>query len=210
MNLQQPIVSVICPTTHDRVAFNRRIHQLYLKQDYPYKHLLFDYEDGTVGAKRNRLCDRAIGDVIISLDSDDLYKPDWITRSVASLVDNEADITGLSNLYFCEVTNDFATWEYSYINPLNPYVAGATMCYWKNIWKSNPFKEINIGEDNLFLFESKQKLKIVPHDYKDGFLATLHPGNTYIKPVANCINYRRLSEEEERKIRSSWRDLVAI
>lgn len=189
-----PIVTVICPTTRDRKVFNDRIFDNFLKQDYPSKIFLYDFDEGTIGEKRNRLCEKAVGDIIVHMDSDDMYASNWITQSVVELMKNEADIVGLASMYFYK-PDDKSVWLYTYGNATRPWIAGATMCYWRNLWKNNPFQPLDKNEDGMFLLTAPAT-KILAHGYIDGFVATVHEGNTCKKTLEN-IRYRRLSEEEE-------------
>lgn len=192
-----PIVTVVCPTTEDRKEFNERIYANFLAQDYPHKQFMFDKGDGTIGAKLNRMCEKAMGDVIVRFDSDDVYSSNWLTQSVYTLITEEADVVGLSKIYFFDPEQK-AVWLYTYPNAegIRPWMGGATLCFWKNLWRNNPFQDININEEGVFLFGSPAGTKFIAHNYTEGFVATIHPGNTSKKIVENA-RYRRLTEEEE-------------
>lgn len=86
------LVSVICPTTHDRN--NELIKEIFEAQDYPNKELIFDYNEGSIGLKRNRCIDVSSGEIILHFDSDDWYAPDYITKSVNHLIESKAQIMG--------------------------------------------------------------------------------------------------------------------
>ena len=190
-----PIVTVICPTTQDRKDFNERIYKNFMAQDYPTKQFLWDYGDGTVGEKLNRLCSIAAGDVIVRMDSDDQYASNWLTQSVYELLKSEADVVGMSQIYFFDPTSK-AVWIYTHNNPFRPWIAGATMCFWKNFWRTNQFAAININEDGLFLHNASPENRVHVHNYIEGFVATVHDGNTS-KKITDNITYRRLTGEEE-------------
>ncbi len=210
MSTFTPIVSVICPTTPDRAHLLPRMQYMFTAQDYQLKQLIIDDGEGSIGTKLNRLIDKSLGDVIVRCDSDDMYRPDWISKSVKHLMDSEADVTGLDNFYMANIENDWECYEYAYKVKVQPYVSGATMCFWKNVWRKTPFDDMSIGEDNKFLFGRNDAIKIVPHGYKDGFLATIHKNNTCPRPVHNAMNYRRLGIEEECIIRNRWDRFAAI
>lgn len=195
-----PKISVIIPTTHNRKPFNERILNMYIQQDYINKELLWDYEEGTIGEKRNRLCARATGEVIIHMDSDDSYRPDWITKSVEALISSDADIVGLERFHMIR-ESDQAIWKFYYPGPT--YLSGATMVYHKKYWEAEPFQNIMSPEDIYFLLVRKVKPKIFPHDYIDGFMATIHEGNTCRKTLDNPV-YTRLSVEDEESVLSKW------
>lgn len=168
-----PTVTIITPTTHDRERYNERIKSIAQYQDYQniIEHL-FDYSPYTIGDKRNNLCEHATGDIIVHFDSDDYYAPDWISKSVQHLLSQNADITGLSSIYFYRYNTH--VWEWRNISK-QPILAGATFCYWRKIWQRNPFKSVNSGEDTKFCTNAG---RISPHDYNTGFLATIHGNNT--------------------------------
>ncbi len=195
-----PKVSVIIPTTHNRKAFNERILNMYIQQDYVNKEILWDYDEGTIGEKRNRLCARAIGEVIVSFDSDDFYRPDWITKSVQALLNSNADITGLEKFYMIR-EEDQAIWRYHYQG--RQYISGATMCYRKKYWEAEPFPNIQSPEDIHFLLVRKVPPIIHVHDYIEGFMASIHDNNTCKRRVGS-VEYTRLSVEEEQGVLDSW------
>ena len=199
-----PLVSVIIPTTPDRAEYNQSILNQYLAQDYPNKEVLIDDKEGTVGAKRNRLCEQAKGEIILHMDSDDWYKPTWISESVDALQRSGAHITGLSTLYFFDKAND-AMFKYDYGEYGPCWVAGATMCYWKSFWEQNKFVEINVGEDNSFVWGYGGALtpKVHSHTYIDGFLSLLHKGNTSPKHTDNS-RWKVLEELKKENIKEWW------
>ncbi len=199
--MQQPVVSVIVPTTHDRYAFNQQILQDYLHQNYQSKFITFDFNEGMVGEKRNRLCKAAKGDIIIHFDSDDRYAPDWISRSVEVLIKSESDIVGLSafNLYDKEKNT---AWSYDYGKWNLQWVCGASMCYWKSFWEKNNFQDIQIGEDNIFAWgKIDAKPKVLAHNYKDGFLASIHDKNTSPRKLSDISRYAQHTEEEKERLK---------
>lgn len=194
-----PLVTVVIPTTHDRKRYNEAILNNYIQQDYKKKEVLFDFEDGNVGAKLNRMIRRANGDVILRMDSDDKYMPDWISRQVKALMDSGADMTGLSDLYFY---NEIAKegYEYTYPKGWAPWIAGATMCFRKELWQQKGFDDIKQGEDGNFCWHRAPLPSIFVHDYKEGMVASIHEGNTSVRAL-HAQEYRRLEEIEEQEIR---------
>jgi len=167
-------VSVIVPTTIDRAAMNGRICGIYDSQDYNHKQLILDTSSGSIGDKRNRLCGECNGDIIIHMDSDDIYTPDWISKSVAALIESKADIVGLSSCYFHKTdTNQIFSFDRQENTQL--YMPEATLCYWRKTWERNPFPDTSAGEGLAFLANGG---RLYAHGYKDGFLATIHGANT--------------------------------
>lgn len=177
--MSKPLVSIICPTTHDRAHFNGRILEMFRQQDYPNKEILFSYADGNVGHKRNLLCAAASGEIIVHFDSDDWYASNWVTEAVTSLLNSEADIVGLSSAIFEQ--EDGQQWRYDY--PEHSNIHGGTMCYRKSFWEAHKFDNMQVGEDSRFA----GKGRLFSHGYVDGFIATIHSGNTSPK---NCSGDR--------------------
>jgi glycosyltransferase involved in cell wall biosynthesis len=181
-------VSVIMPSCRPEMV--KEAIRGFIGQDYAEKELIIIDESttskayiagsiintigaagATIGAKRNIGCSNATGDVFLHMDDDDFYRPDWISRSVDHLLTSGANLTGLSRAYF---TDELNAWEYIY-KGTQPYVCGATMCYHRVIWERNPFKEIQTGEDLHFCAGAG---RIIPHAYKEGFVARIHGYNT--------------------------------
>ena len=52
-------------------------------------------------------------------------------------------------------------WEYVYEAESQPWVAGGTMLYRRSLWEKNPFQEINVGEDNAFVWSETAK-RVLP------------------------------------------------
>lgn len=212
-----PLVSCIMPTA-DRIDFIQAAIQYFLQQDYPHKELII-LDDGrvpvqhvipshpairyhysqdrqTIGAKRNAACALAQGPIIMHWDDDDWAAPTWISTQVRVLEENRADITGLSIVRFFDPQLK-QSWQYEYPEGLPAWVGGATLCYRKAFWQRNPFPEINIGEDNAFLWSETPKL-IVPHGGYHLYAARVHHGNTSVKrtrdPRFKNIQYHVIEE----------------
>lgn len=129
----------------------------------------------STGAKRNLACEHAHGEYTLNWDDDDWYAPDWITRQVNALQQSDSDICGLKDFYFYR-PSEHAAWKYRYYNSKRDWVAGATMAYKRSHWRCYPFKDMQVGEDNDFAWNSGGK--VFAHSYIDGFVSILHDNNT--------------------------------
>lgn len=196
----QPLVTVICPTTHDRTPFNEAILNTFLRQDYHHKDILFDFEAGTIGEKRNRLCEKARGEIIVCMDSDDLYADDWISKSVEFLLQGQYHVVGLNQINLWDAVKREA-WQYTYPADKPRYCPGATQCFLRSFWEDNKFPVMNIGEDEGFVRRTRNVGYI---GYLEGFLASIHSGNTSKRALHN-VRYRRLGEEEEEGLIKHWK-----
>lgn len=155
------------------------------------KHLLPDHRRikyffteplGSIGVKRNYACEKAEGEIIMHWDDDDYYPYDWMTRQVKALEESKADIVGLNQiLFYSPLMNKF--WNYDNKETDPPWLSGATMAYRKSFWEKHPFKDLQIGEDYDYIWNTGAT--IYAHDYPNGFIATLHNGNTTLKPFEN-------------------------
>ena len=208
-----PLVSCIMPTKNRRRYIADSIKQ-FVNQDFKSKELLI-LDDGTeeiadiipddpqihyikisnelsLGEKRNLCCQYAKGDVIMHWDDDDFYASDWISYQYKTLMNDKADLCGLSQLYFYDFQKDKA-WEYQYPETERSWLAGATMAYTRTYWKNHPFPNVSIGEDNAFVW-ADPTAKIVIHDYKEGFVARIHEDNTSPKHL-NHSRWKRIDTD---------------
>ena len=133
------------------------------------------------------------------MDSDDYYSKEWITQSIDALLTSNADIVGLSSVYFYEEESKKG-WKYIWDTAGYPWVCGATMAYIKSFWEQHPFPDIQVGEDTSFASRTRN---IFAHGYIEGFVAGIHTGNTSRKNVGTR-NYKKCSLEEENDIRKKF------
>jgi len=210
--MEQPYVSCIMPTAN-RQQFLPYAIDYFLQQDYLESELII-LDDGNepsysfipddlrikyfykeyiqlLGTKRNFCCEQAKGEIIIHLDDDDWYAPDWISKQVNALTKSGADVTGLSDVnFFINTTNQ--SWEYRDNVNLQPWVYGATLAYRKSFWTANPFSEMNAGEDNDFI--QRSNIKIESHGYTDGYLGLIHRDNAGIIAFENPRNKHQVAK----------------
>ena len=202
--MDQPLVSCIMPTAN-RQKYIPSALDYFINQDYQHAELIiiddgkesispllpddsrikYFYSGplGTIGTKRNIACEKAKGEIIMHWDDDEWYARDWISKSLHFLTTSGADICGLEFVsYFSPITDIF--WVGSAENRNNPsrnhqWLNGPTIAYWKTFWETHPFQDLQKGEDDEFV--NHPDAKNFAHDYIDGFVKILHPGNTTIK-----------------------------
>ena len=159
--------------TADRRQFLPGAIRQFLRQDYERRELIV-LDDGqtpaedlvpadeqiryiripgrlTVGAKRNWGCRESRGELIAHWDDDDWMAAWRLRYQVEELMRFDADICGLRRLYFWGPSGVQA-WEYAYEADSEPWVAGGTMLYRRRLWEERPFDEIDVGEDNAFVW----------------------------------------------------------
>jgi glycosyltransferase involved in cell wall biosynthesis len=129
----------------------------------------------SVGAKRNRLCELARGDVIVHWDDDDYYAPWRLRYQVEALLASEADACGLDRVLFHQPDED-RWWEYRYPPGSRPWLHGATLAYRKSFWRRHPFADVQIGEDTRFVWSAGARLLALSDP--TFYVGRIHPGNT--------------------------------
>ena len=201
--MNEPLVSCIMPTANRQKFIPLAIHN-FLQQDYPnteliiiddglesVEHLVPDHPKiryfysepiGTIGIKRNKACEKASGEIIMHWDDDDWYASNWVSMQVNALETSHADITGLNMIMFYSPSLE-KRWIYEDSDLEKPWICGATMAYKKSFWENHPFKDIQVGEDYDFVYNTGVKTYAI--GYFTGFIAILHAHNSSIKPVEN-------------------------
>ncbi|WP_411882534.1 glycosyltransferase family 2 protein [Polaromonas sp. YR568] len=199
----RPMVSCIMPTA-DRRDFVPQAIRNFLAQDYsPCELIVLD--DGrdsvadlipqhesirylrldrkcTLGAKRNIACELARGELIAHWDDDDWMAPGWLSSQARALLAQGADICGLDKVFFYAPQGRRA-WQYVY-DGRSPWVCGGTLCYRREFWRAAPFADINVGEDNAFVWAPQHK-RIVVNPDQHLYVARVHARNTSPKETLN-------------------------
>jgi glycosyltransferase involved in cell wall biosynthesis len=189
--------------TANRRPFIRQAVRYFLAQDYLEKELLI-LDDGeqsvedlvpphpqiryhrrsgrqSVGAKRNRACNDATGEIIVHWDDDD-WSASWrLSYQLGELLRTGADVCGLDRVFFIDPKTQCA-WEYVYPRGGQPWVYGATLCYRKALWRRNPFPDIDVGEDSHFVWNARGA-RVHALQENAFFVGTVHDGNTSPKQV---------------------------
>lgn len=215
-DMEQPLVSCITPTAN-REKYLPYCIGYFLSQDYPNKELIllddgrksYDYlipDDpriryiysaeklGTIGTKRNLACEKANGEIIVQWDDDDYYAPDWISRQVEAQLTSGADLTGLNNVHYYQPLYDK---HVAYINDEGPkfWLFGPTMAFKKSFWENHRFRDLQVGEDHDFVWNSGGTVHAL--GYFNGYISLLHAHNTSIKPV---------EDPKQKKLGEFWVD----
>lgn len=136
----------------------------------------------SVGEKRNIACELAAGDIILHWDDDD-WSAEWrIAYQVGQLLTHDAGVSGVSDLILCDAVAQRG-WQYRYPREMAAWVAGGTLCYWKEIWLATPFEAMLEGEDTAFV-ASADPQQVVPCALNTFYIATMHERNTSAKRPA--------------------------
>lgn len=151
-----------------------------LPDDPRVRHLRLD-GPLRIGTKRNLGAEAARGTVLAHWDDDDWYAPDRLAEQVGGLVASGAALTGVAAPLFWAPAADRA-WRYTYPPDGRPWVCGATLCYWAEAWRRRPFRDVQVGEDSLFVWahDRPEVTGAPPHV----FVGIVHAGNTSPKRTA--------------------------
>jgi hypothetical protein len=120
-------------------------------------------------------CDMARGELIAHWDDDDWMAPGWLSSQIRTLDEASADLCGLDKVFFYAPETRQA-WRYVY-DGAPPWVCGGTLCYTKDLWRRLPFADLDVGEDNGFVWSAQPK-RIAINGRCDFYVATVHRHNT--------------------------------
>jgi glycosyltransferase involved in cell wall biosynthesis len=170
-----PLISCIMPT-YNRRSFISLALGCFREQTYRNRELII-IDDGTdsiadlvrdepgvryyritgrlrIGAKRNRACSEARGELIAHWDDDDWYAPDRLARQAMPILRGEADVTGLENRFVLQMP-DRRFWTVEPQLHRSMFVGdvhGGTLVFRRAIWTAGVrYPEVDLAEDALFL-----------------------------------------------------------
>lgn len=161
--------------TYNRRAFLPHAIRYFLRQDYMHKELII-VDDGTdsvedlvpdvpgvkyyrlnekitLGAKLNMACRHAKGNLIANWDDDDWYAPRRLSYQVEALQNAQTYICGINQLLYYDLHRQSA-FQYVYPPEQRTWLLGSSLCYRREFWDNNPFAEINVGMDGLFVWRT--------------------------------------------------------
>jgi len=192
------LVSCIMPTSNRRLLVPQAI-RYFLSQDYPNSELIV-VDDGTdsvadlmpqdsriryvrlarrhtIGAKRNIACDHAKGKVIVHWDDDDWISSRRLSYQLKELsVAAASSVCGLSRVFYFDPCRRRA-WLYVYPDGRRHWLAGNTLCYYKELWREHPFPDVNVGEDARFIWSLPESSVLSLTD-STFYVATVHASNS--------------------------------
>lgn len=200
-------VSIVTPTLN-RPAFLMLSYKCFTSQNYKniewlilddsdepnqyfiglkQENIIYQYSASklSIGEKRNRLIEKATGEIIVNFDDDDYYSPNYISEMAATLENNNSDLINLRSFFlFSSVTRNFGYWELMVKEGLhfkmspegielvmlnkqnnkgfdnNHYGFGFGYAFKKQVWEKNPYPSINFNEDGLFALNAQRNFKL--------------------------------------------------
>jgi len=212
--MSPPLVSCIMPTRNRRRFVGQSI-SYFLRQDYPTRELIIvdDGEDlvgdlvpnderihyvhlakrTLLGTKRNLACEMSRGELIAHWDDDDWIAPQRLSIQVRALLDSGTCVCGARDLLHFRIEAGEA-WLYCYPHGERPWLAGGTLLYRRETWAAHHFPEVNVGEDNAFVWQLPADEL---HAVQDSFfyIALIHSGNSAYKNLKDPRWQKRPLEE---------------
>lgn len=180
-----PYISVITPTK-DRPEFLPNILRNFFRQDYSldrmeliigddseksFKNILpekdniryFHLECMPLGKKRNFLCDKAKGDIIIFMDDDDYYPSDKVSYTVNNLWQSKYLVSGSSIMYVYYICYDtifkFGPYRVNNITKTTNHSTCGTLAFKKEYFQNHKFPEnATRSEEKYFLNDWNTKV----------------------------------------------------
>ena len=212
-----PLVSCILPTA-DRRRFVAQALEYYRRQEYENRELIV-LDDGAdsvadlipddpsiryerlprrlvLGAKRNRGCELARGELIAHWDDDDWSAPHRLRYQVDALEQDGADVCGVSRQLYIDPTARTA-WLYRYPPGGRRWLSGSALLYRRSLWERNRFPEIGIGEDTRFIFAAR-RARLLDLDDHTFHVALVHDRNTSRKRTGGALWHSIPVDEVER------------
>lgn len=132
----------------------------------------------TIPEKRNLAAGMIEAPYICHFDSDDHSEPTRISDQVRLLEESGRSVCGFHSLLFYEEQSGRA---YKYLGD-HLYSLGTSLMYLKSWWKDHPFRpghpDVNVGEDNAFVREARERDQLIAVDGGQLMVARTHSANT--------------------------------
>ncbi len=206
--MQYPLISCVVPTS-GRAHFLAQSLVYFQQQDYPNKELIIVFNKdidlpgnwlkmphllpanvklvrtitNVLGAKRNEGNRFAAGTIIAQWDDDDVYGNSRLTLQAMPIINGEADITGLDNFLFYEITSGggYKAKPELFRFIFQGHVARGTLVHHRSLWDTVArYKPIRAKEDLYFcndVLAMGARLLIV--DGNELFAYLRHHNNTW-------------------------------
>lgn len=148
-----------------------------LSLNIPYPIVYCKVPRMTIGEKRNYLMKTAKGEIIANMDSDDIYFPEYIQSCVDTMILNDCEITGSSDMLFINpITKKTYRQSCLYMDRMNE----ATCVYSKKYANTHTHEKRNHSENESFLSEH---WLITQTPIDDIMVCVTHNNNTIDKRI---------------------------
>lgn len=175
MDRDPPLVSCIL-ATRNRREFLAQAVQCFVRQSYPNRELIIvDDSDKpaaeqygkfpavryihlkqptNTGRKLNIGIEQAGGDVLQKIDDDDFYHRDFLSLAAARLASQDSRRTIVAWCCFLVLFRGDPRLRHSG----HGWTAGGTLCFHRDLWKRQPFRDVPSRVDAWFLFDHRPRL----------------------------------------------------
>jgi glycosyltransferase involved in cell wall biosynthesis/GT2 family glycosyltransferase len=152
----------------------------------------------SIGAKRNRACERARGEVVVQWDDDDWYGAGRVSAQVEPILAGRADVTGLR----CETVLDLERWEWWTCDPALHArlfvgdVHGGTLAFRRELWlRGSRYPDRSLAEDAGLLSDALRRgARLVRLDGRGLFAYVRHGTNSWRQFTPGAQGWRRIPE----------------
>ncbi len=111
-------------------------------------------QDELLGAALNRGAAQARGEVLLKIDADDLYFPNYVGDMCAQLALSGADIAGKrAGFVYIEETDEIFLRLARYENRFSDQTFGGTMTFHRSVWEETKFRETTQHGTDLAFFQ---------------------------------------------------------
>ena len=115
-------------------------------------------EEVSLGACLNFAIEQANFNMIAKFDDDDFYSPYYLDEMYDAIINNKGDIVGKDKrYYYLEEFRELLLRKGGKENAPTEWIAGATLCFKKDIFNIVKFRELQSKEDTNFLKDSMEK-----------------------------------------------------
>jgi glycosyltransferase involved in cell wall biosynthesis len=115
------------------------------------------YRPSTTGTKLNIGIERARGEILQKLDDDDFYHPDFLKLAVGRLPLR----TSIRTLVAWDCFLILTTGDTRLRHSGHGWDAGGTFCFYRDLWKQKPFRDVAKNEDYWFVYDNRPRIRRV-------------------------------------------------
>jgi len=155
------------------------------RADLPTLKYIYSEEKMTIGEKRNRLNQEAMGDIIVAMDDDDFYFPERVMSAYTALNSSPSvDLAGSSEIYmyFSDTKEIYKIGPY-----FKKHATNGTMAWRKRYALSRRYDEtVAFAEEKSFLEDYKNQL--IQLNCMKVMLVISHGDNTFDKTQLRQAN----------------------
>ncbi len=170
-NTAGPLVSCVMATTQTRRIFLPQALRCFQRQTHEPRELIVVDDPGEpaalppgirylqaesclpIGSKLNLGIRHARGEIIQKLDDDDYYHPEFLAATVGAL----CAANDIGSIVACESCLLLISTHGDLRYRSGGMFAGGTFCFFQELWRRRPFRDLAVGEDQTFLSDHQPR-----------------------------------------------------